>query len=417
MEHNSDIYTGLVDYTQGFGSFDFFPRAFPETVPRHVSTLQRTPRQAAAAVSAPFPFVRLPLEIRIKIYQILLSRLFTGRQLLYSNKIGGGVWFKVNDSPYVPGWLEVDYEARVMGLPEHRNVDQYDVGFDDPPRRVDVFETYKSIVRDNSGGQQSREPRGWVATRDCGDPPCMSESEEETSSSSSSSCYSAPSSPGNINPLHPVDVTIERAMDPDPECLPAWHGEEDYDIDDCTCHYRTPDDYHHYLHLSQVSRQFTAELGDCLWQNATVEFVEPSAFSLFARTRPATLSRIRAVVLHLQYHGDVFDTPCETLRETCKLVSGTFTALRFFGVTLSTVLTLQRGTAFGHDVAEKRIEEAAGVLRELLEVRVGCEFEVRLDGRYPWGSLISPGERESFLRTLRETWLPYCLREEEGEVA
>ena len=76
----------------------------PRQAPPHVSSLQRILR-SPAVIPTSFPFMRLPLEIRIRICQMLLSRLYPGRHSSLP-PAESGVEFKVSDSPFVPGWLE-----------------------------------------------------------------------------------------------------------------------------------------------------------------------------------------------------------------------------------------------------------------------------------------------------------------------
>ncbi|KAK3356362.1 hypothetical protein B0T25DRAFT_536586 [Lasiosphaeria hispida] len=363
----------MADYTQGFGSFDFRPRASPETVPRFVSTQRRNPR-LPAVLPAPFPFMRLPLAIRTKIYQILLTRLYPGRHLhLHKDAVNGGVRFKVNDAPYVPGWLEVDYGLQVTGYTDSQS--------------------HQPVIKDSPSGQGI----GIGSSSDVG-------SDGERSIVDDIESDYAQSSPGSVSPIHFIDVAVERSMNPDPECDPACHN--DYSIDDCMCCYRTPDEYYECLELSQVSRQFTAELGMSLWQNATVELVEPSAFLLFARSRPSTLPHIRGIVLHVQYHGDPFDTPAETLREICAFVTENLT-VRFFTAVLSTDLILRQDASSGHELAKARLQEAGAVFRGL---EIDGVFDIRLNPEYPLGHLAPPKEKESLLGALREAWLPPLVR-------
>jgi hypothetical protein len=128
---------------------------------------------------------------------------------------------------------------------------------------------------------------------------------------------------GDGSPYHtrqPYDLTIERSLDPSPECEVEYH-QQDWLLDSCACEYRTPDDYEFIRRLSQVSATFTRELGACLWTGATLEIREPEAFLFFVRDHPAALPLIRAVVLRLRCDGDWGDECTTTIDKICHVVS------------------------------------------------------------------------------------------------
>ncbi|KAK3985259.1 hypothetical protein QBC44DRAFT_385008 [Cladorrhinum sp. PSN332] len=478
----------VVDYTQGFGSFDFFPRAFPDFVPRYVSSQQRIPPKTTTSSTQikPFPFMSLPPEIRRQIYRILLARLFPGRHLhLHKDAIGNGIRFVLNDTPYSPGRVEVDYGLRVAGRPEDRTVDDR-ASTDDIFYRRHVLETYKAIraVEDkcgaNSGdghdynnghhdhvdGGQFQVPGGWISTTrflQFNDVTCSGEEEEEAQDSDSDSRSEVESDMDGKPPWEdPVSVTISRAMDPDPQCSPRWHEPDadyylleksagpyrrpepdDYnsvtweairDMDGCTCSYRTPDDYYTVLELSKVSPQFTAELGSVLWANSTIEILEPAVFGMFARTRPAALSFVRGVVLHVACEGNFCDTEIEAVREVCDFFNFSSARLNFFTVVLSMRKSTTSGpitlAGTGTDqkvynfcaTAEARIKELAPVFRAL-EMSRGASFQVRFgQGLLRWQFHIWNDQGlDSDLRAamerapgeIRQAWLPACIRENE----
>ncbi|KAK0610861.1 hypothetical protein B0T14DRAFT_314764 [Immersiella caudata] len=145
----SDIDTvHTVDYTQGFGSFDFFPHDTSlnvRSLPWRVDDTCISSSERSNVVKGPktFPFLRLPLEIRRRIYRFLLARLFPGRHLhLHENAVADGIRFVVEDTEYSPGWFEVDYDLHVPGPAENRTVD--DRGTSDATfHYIDVLDTYK----------------------------------------------------------------------------------------------------------------------------------------------------------------------------------------------------------------------------------------------------------------------------------
>jgi hypothetical protein len=194
--------------------------------------------------------MRLPLEIRIKVYKILLSRMYPGRHIhLHENAVGYGARFRINDSPYVPGWLEMDYDVRVTGNPEDRNVDQQASTFDNPGR-VNLLDIYKAIQ--NDPGDQIRVPSSWIATRDCQQPPHIGPetiSEEMSADKTDSDIETdedTVSLPYDVNPFRIVDVAVKRFMDPDSACDPERY-DINYLVDYYVYDYRMPDDYYECL--------------------------------------------------------------------------------------------------------------------------------------------------------------------------
>ncbi|KAK0721833.1 hypothetical protein B0T26DRAFT_749310 [Lasiosphaeria miniovina] len=500
----------VVDYTQGFGSFDFYPYEFPDGVPRHVSSLGRqrfknnlkivdpadTMSNSNALDDEPFPFMRLPLEIRRMIYGFALAKMFPGRHLhLHRDAVGSGVRFVVDDTVFSPQQPEADhYGLRVLGRPESRMVDAR-TSTSDTFYRMDVFETYK-VIREVEGdrGQRGLEdfndlqfpfPVGWAGSRPPGDVArdlkVMPEKSDE--SDCASDCSSEDSGASEVDPditsnemplYHPpaVGVTIHRAMHPDPHCDVRLHV-PDYDyylfedpagpypdfvpdeedswaknIDDCTCHYRLPDDYYDIFHLSQVCRQFTAELGSVLWADATIEVREPAVFGMLVRARPAALGLVRRVVLHVSCFGDFNDVDIEAVREVCLFFSkeeeagpdgGAGKRLRSFTVVLSVPNSISTADSrtnntnnswTGADTgsgtsgvyysfsaaAEARVRELAAVFRAL-EMAEGASFHVRLGRGLPtvFPDLLGPESDglqaviEHISGDISEAWMPACI--------
>ncbi|KAF4634815.1 hypothetical protein G7Y89_g3288 [Cudoniella acicularis] len=102
-----------VDFTQGYGSFYFGPRRDDEIRPRSATANWRVrwdqskedvikaDEASGTEDPEPFPFMRLPLEIRLKIYYILLSRLHGGHnEDLPKMARSHGIRFKVADGEF-----------------------------------------------------------------------------------------------------------------------------------------------------------------------------------------------------------------------------------------------------------------------------------------------------------------------------
>jgi hypothetical protein len=60
-------------------------------------------------------------------------------------------------------------------------------------------------------------------------------------------------------------------------------------------------DYDFIHGLSHVSRQFTAEVWECLWKNAIVEVWDPELFFIFFEDQPEILRRIKVLMLDIRY--------------------------------------------------------------------------------------------------------------------
>ncbi|KAK3389439.1 hypothetical protein B0H63DRAFT_518666 [Podospora didyma] len=413
--------------------------------------------------------MRLPLEIRYKVYRLLLGRLFPGRHLhLHQSAVSDGVRFLIDDPPHSPGLMEVDYDLSVTGRPEDRIVDaptttpQVSSGPSDTLYRQDMLG-----VNEEDSEMEFSTGLGdcWIRKRPPSPGAWDSEpSEEDVSESSNSDVQDAPSDLYELH-LHPVSVSIDRAMDPDPKCNPCWHelnadyllddgangplqeesdedgGEryEGYDIDDCTCEYREPDDYQAVLNLSRVSRQFTAELGTVLWTNATIEILEPAVFGVLAQKRLVALRSVKSVVLHVSCFGDFSDTPVDAVREVCEFfLANTGGKLRTLSVVLSIMDFQSNGSGTGartsagtiinsrdlvhsySSAAEARLEELGAVFRAL-EMAEGAGFHIRfgrgLSGIWPsWndqGSRELRAVKERISGEIRDAWLPVCIRRRE----
>jgi hypothetical protein len=109
----------------------------------------------------------------------------------------------------------------------------------------------------------------------------------------------------------------------------------------CPCLFKPPAAFLDIINLSQVSPQITRELGECLWENATVRFDDPGTFLMFARERPATLPFIRGIVLGLDCSAQSPDlnTDTDELAAMLGFVSEQLD-LRFFDVELRTSFRL-----------------------------------------------------------------------------
>ena len=59
----------------------------------------------------------------------------------------------------------------------------------------------------------------------------------------------------------------------------------------------------HTIHrLSQISRRFTNEFGECVWESAIVNFLDPELFFTFFENRPQILKHVKCLKLSFSYN-------------------------------------------------------------------------------------------------------------------
>jgi hypothetical protein len=357
--------------------------------------------------------MRLPLEIRYKIYKILIVRLYGGRnQDLHELALGNGIRFKVSDGDYDCAFPEIDFDLVVTGIPDQRNINSNGGPHDVNP--VNLFEIYGAVRDDTASDLQV--PSGWTASivtstklQDISEDSAENASDE----SSDDDEEMKQCSEDGVGLWRPAcGVRVDRAMDPDPDCLDERHDKTAF-LDDCTCSYRQREDYDVIRRLSHVSSQITQELGACLWENATGDFEDPEVFFLFIRERPAVLRHIKGLVLNVQCYADPFDTLTSNLIEICDFVSKTLD-LRFCTIRLFTSLTSELRFQFGntHFLANEKVKEWKAAFQSL---NIREKFDLRLDRQ--WGSAtygeIGSDDIGRLQQTLLDLWLPDCLRQRE----
>jgi len=106
--------------------------------------------------------------------------------------------------------------------------------------------------------------------------------------------------------------------------------------DDCKCAYHPIEEYDSVRRLSQVSRQITAEFGQCLWKNSFVNFPEPELFLVFFRDRPQVWSNVQGISLTISYQQECWGaTTTSLLLKILEFVAQNLN-LRFFTIYLRT---------------------------------------------------------------------------------
>jgi hypothetical protein len=156
--------------------------------------------------------------------------------------------------------------------------------------------------------------------------------------------------------------------------------------------------------LSQVGRQITAELGECLWKNSIVHFSEAEHFFVFFKDRPKIWSSVQGISLTIYYQqSSMGTTPTSLLYKTSEFVSQNLN-LRLFTICLRT-----RWGALG-DLPEIKNDEMmyewTTIFRSL---KIQEAFTVNLQGRYAcaWDTDES---QEELCEKIIDLWLPDTFR-------
>ncbi|OAX82734.1 hypothetical protein ACJ72_02917 [Emergomyces africanus] len=167
---------------------------------------------------------------------------------------------------------------------------------------------------------------------------------------------------------------------------------------------RTKVDFNFLSPLFYVSREFTRDIGACLWRSAIIKFETPECFFSFIAPRPAILKFLKCIELELQYYDDWFDTSSDTVVAICQFISK-YMDLRYVRIDLVT----------NAECLEKILEE--GKLERwktaFTELKVSHGFDLRVvdlpvhywhQSRYvrPW--TVSPLEQR-----LKKLWHPSAL--------
>jgi hypothetical protein len=355
--------------------------------------------------------MKLPLEIRYKIYKILVAPLFGGRNRdLPEMAVPRGIRFKVSDGDYDCAFPELDFGLSVTAASR-----QPDCGSGEGPE--DFLEIYKALQYDSASDSQV--PSGWTASAGAGDwfQATSEDSAEETSEESSDEGQNMAelfevNLEDEVSVWRPAcDVQVDRAIDPDPNCSDEWHDYPEL-LDNCRCSYRQRQDYDTIRCLSYVSRQFNRELGECLWENAIVDFEDLEIFFLFFKDRTAVLRHIKGLVLNIQYYGDCFDTCTSILIEICKFVSQNLD-LQFVTIRFATQESL-----LDNILAVEKVHEWAAAFRSL-QIREKFDLclvisNVEFSRRDSADTDESGGDDDKKLQQkLLDLWLPDALRQPE----
>lgn len=218
--------------------------------------------------------------------------------------MGQGFRFVVHDTSYDDLASVTDYEYDAMEATEERL------------NQLDVYRSLQDGTIDDS-----QVPSGWMASarlrlyfEDTSE-----DSAEDTSDTSSESSLISQLEEASIEnevlpwrrPPYDVEIKLfgaEYYAPVHPQEAPCHEDIHAGDQNDCFCIYTyVPMPEHEFVHtLSQISRQLTAELGQCLWENAIVDFEDPELFLAFFEDRPQIWRRVKGITLSVCYNNGKF---------------------------------------------------------------------------------------------------------------
>ena len=420
-----------VDYTQGYGSFYLPPPISVGERPslkidyRYIkgngiktagsgsqyASYRRRQISLTKCSLEPFPFMKLPLEIRYKIYKILLAPLCNDRQTSGFGigtpeiSITHGFRFKVYDGEYDSALPEID-SGHFIAPGEQ----QSSKGPEEQP--YSNLEIYRALQ--DGTAADSQVPSGWTASERVSDyfQDTSEDSAEDTSEDSSDededvdmelSEFPEVNLEG-VNPLlHPAyEVGLDQNMAVSPHCLATRHEVPEW-LSNCSCSEEHKDDLVNIQRLSRISRHFTIEFGECLWENAIIHIENPELFFVFFRDRPALPKHIKGLVLDVQYshedQEDFFDTSASLLIKISEFISQHLD-LRSISLHLAT------DWRFVHDIPNMGSKEKFDIWTAIMRsLKTTEEFVVHLNNR----NHMTRDDPKKIEEKILELWLPTSL--------
>ncbi|KAG9230016.1 hypothetical protein BJ875DRAFT_473380 [Amylocarpus encephaloides] len=328
------------DFTQGFGSFYFLPdddslrndhicngleayyrlglRSLPQPpmyqkIPVDL-ILERMKRTEAK--TGVFPFMRLPLELRIRVYDLLISSLISS----------------LDEHEHVPNFQEImsrgikfqlcDGEDQRRRWGDFMDYHRYQISDGNLENgALDYLDIYKGL---QDGTITPQTASGWHLTLGVAKQLAKSESEEceldrlcddvsfeeETESSSSGDSEDSSYSKSNNSCRNYVQdhvksrslsyVQINAYMELHSDCCEDRLAPAPVEESQC-CH-RSAEDYEVVRRLAYISRQFTTELGACVWRNSILDVQELGDLGVFLKTRPSAAKYVRGLIVHFEYN-------------------------------------------------------------------------------------------------------------------
>ncbi|CAG8958093.1 hypothetical protein HYFRA_00000438 [Hymenoscyphus fraxineus] len=480
------------DYTQGYGSFDFLPHH-----QRWVEEQLRPLAISQNSITEPFPFMRLPSDVRIRIYTILISSMFAtlepyfpkvsvaprirftlrGLDWYPSEENNGDSNFTVtsrylpddprNDPDYFLNLykdLKDDTALRVqfnpsLGWSDFKNTEEeeeeYNGEMTDSDESDDDDEASEAEYASTGGPDRDSLPSldSEDASLSSGE---HSNSEEEYSTQKDekevdldgdiklSYCMEIEGTmkevdkmvEKDVNKMVEEDIKTTKGVDgqgledemltikADDVHVPERGFRLEIDCDQYSANDRPRRGFYNYeavRRLTHVSRQFSQEIGACLWHNSVLQLEEPSIPVLFIKNRPAALQHVKGIILNLYYNGSgagrCLNSSTPDLEELVNWMSRNL-ELRFLIINLRTQLCyITDFTTEGLVPEWERIFRSAKVM-ERFHIRLAF-YQYSAPPSYVYSRYASRhalGAETDFKKNLegviRDLWMPDCLREE-----
>ncbi|OJD26234.1 hypothetical protein ACJ73_02387 [Blastomyces percursus] len=356
------------DYTQGYGHLLFPPLEIErdDGVRKHKSrgtSKQKTsdchdPKESLAATAETMqsasPLMRLPLELRYRIFGLLILPLLGSFYEDLPEMTGAnGVRFRVLDASYNCSlrYPDPDFTHSTREPNGHH-----------PQGMEDLFELYKAIregVADDTQMQRGEhlcitpqfdthrpiDEMSAVSTSDGEDhDDDLRDGEKEEGEQNDTTVEikdAALFSPAliDLGACHPIyNLRVYKGPDIyDADVYPGGHSNDFHGYPPMPLLSREYQnvDFDFLRPLFHVSYQFTRDVGACLWQNAIVKFETPECFFPFIAPRPAIVNFIKFIELELQFFEDWFDTSSDTVVAICQFISE-YMNLRYLRIHLTT---------------------------------------------------------------------------------
>ncbi|PGH18429.1 hypothetical protein AJ79_00498 [Helicocarpus griseus UAMH5409] len=403
-----------VDYTQGYGHILFPPHQYSNCV-------EGKRWEELVNVENSFPFMQLPIEIRNKIYEFLLEPLSGGYDGdLPEMKGGNGIRFRISDTSYYPSnTTYFSPTEQVSVYPTLQTNGRIQEGLEE---RIELYKSIQEGTANDAQIQLAEELRltprydfdlkteealfdGYSDFDEDED-----ESDDEAEYKADQMECSRPELPPHASdigkscrPIYDMHVHRNRREDVHQRRLTKGF-DRTISLNNYSCRSCLYMDYSIIRRLFYVSRQFTQEVGACLWRSAIINFEVPEYFFAFFEPRPAILKFVKCIELHFQY-GNLCETSTETVVAICGFISK-YMDLRYIRIFLMIdECCLERA------VAEGEMEQWKVAFNNL---RVLHGFDLRAI----WDPLYLPirEERWQFAakfeglgKKLEELWLPHIL--------
>lgn len=365
--------------------------------------------------------MRLPLEIRYRIYGFLLEPLSGSYYGDLPEMMGGnGVRFRVSDAHSSCSSHDPDFTHPILEPNGHV-----------PEGMEDLFELYKAIREGTADdaqvqrGEQLRLTAQFEVNPEIDEITAVSTSDGDDDDDDTDDCGCEMKTEEHANILMKMNDAPPHVRDSFGACH-SVHGLQVYQGPDTVACENLSDNLQlspcnkhlngkcrnvnlYFLRpLFYVSHQFTREIGACLWKNAIIKFETPECFFSFIAPRPAILNFLKCIELELQFYDDWFDTSSDTVVAICQFISE-YMDLRYIRIHLVTETAYLEKIMAGGKLEKWKIA--------FNELKVWHGFDLRVVDIPIYSRFQIPNVRSSTFhpleQKLKELWHPKVLRKRE----